>query len=149
MSEATIPSDYFSRRLRELRDNPGALSARSSIDVQDFYGNLEPRHVDTYRSHGKDETFIQRNKADKALLDALRSVCERYTGNCPIQLNVLMPDGGNIVIRAGRTTSVRPCEEFETDVCDLLGKDCLKWVARTPEPPPRRNGRYPKRAANA
>jgi len=69
----TIPTDAFSRRLRELTDNPGAVRAESTVHVRDFYGNVATWHVSTFRLPGGDgtnateESFLQRNAADGAL----------------------------------------------------------------------------------
>jgi hypothetical protein len=59
MTDNLIPNDPFSRRRRELGDNPGAVGASSTIHVQDFYGNGESWILETFRA-GKDTTvFIQ------------------------------------------------------------------------------------------
>lgn len=63
----TIPTDPFSRRLRELSDNPGAVRAKSTIDRADFYGNNETWIVDTFRLAGGEEVFIQRISAEGAI----------------------------------------------------------------------------------
>jgi hypothetical protein len=64
-NEATpIPQDLFSRELRPLRDNPGAISSASTIDTQDFYGNAATWVVETFRTEDGTETvFVQRNDA--------------------------------------------------------------------------------------
>lgn len=64
MAEQTIPTDYFSRRRRELMDNPGAIRSASTVNVQDFYGNLETWIVETFAEDGKVEALIQRNTTD-------------------------------------------------------------------------------------
>lgn len=59
--EKSLPRDEFTVRLRELRDNPGAVQASSRIDRQDFYGNAETWTVDTFReSTGAETSFVQR-----------------------------------------------------------------------------------------
>lgn len=60
----TIPTDLFSRRRREMSDNPGALGSGSTIHVRDFYGNAETWVVETLRVDGSETAFIQRNAAD-------------------------------------------------------------------------------------
>jgi len=67
MSSDTLPTDQFSRRLRELMSNPGAVRASSTISTADFYGNAESWIVDTFRVDGKDETLIQRINAAGAV----------------------------------------------------------------------------------
>lgn len=64
MAEQTLPQDAFSRRLRELTDNPGAVRATSTINRQDFYGNAETWVIDTFRVDGGEEVFLQRIGAD-------------------------------------------------------------------------------------
>lgn len=61
MAEQTIPTDLFSRRRREMEDNPGALGAASTINVRDFYGNLETWNIETFRVEGAETGFLQRN----------------------------------------------------------------------------------------
>jgi hypothetical protein len=60
MSEQTLPTDHFSRRLRELTHNPGAVRATSTIQTADFYGNAETWVVDTFRVDGGEEVLVQR-----------------------------------------------------------------------------------------
>lgn len=62
--ETTLPTDQFSRRLRELTSNPGAVRASSTVTTTDFYGNTESWIVDTFRVDGHEEVFLQRIKAD-------------------------------------------------------------------------------------
>jgi hypothetical protein len=54
----TIPTDLFSKRRRELADDPGARRAGSTIQVQDFYGNHEAWIVETFRQDGKETVFL-------------------------------------------------------------------------------------------
>jgi hypothetical protein len=65
--DETLPRDEFSRRLRELTDNPGALKASSRVDIVDFYGRNETWTLDTFRHDGAETTFIQRMSAEGAL----------------------------------------------------------------------------------
>jgi hypothetical protein len=58
--DSPIPRDPFSKRLRELRDNPGAVRATSTINRQDWYGNAESWIVDTFRVDTRTEVFLQR-----------------------------------------------------------------------------------------
>ena len=67
MSTDTLPTDHFSRRLRELSSNPGAVRASSTISTADFYGNAESWIVDGFRVDGKDEILIQRINAAGAV----------------------------------------------------------------------------------
>jgi hypothetical protein len=67
MDNDTLPKDDFSRRLRELRDHPGALTASSRIDIADFYGRNETWTLDTFRHDGSETTFVQRMSAEGAL----------------------------------------------------------------------------------
>jgi hypothetical protein len=67
MSESAIPNDVFSRRRRELIDNPGAIRSASTINVQDFYGNLETWVIETFRIDGTVEALIQRSSVNEPL----------------------------------------------------------------------------------
>lgn len=68
MSETgLIPSDLFSKRRRELRDNPGAIRSASTVNLQDFYGNLETWNIETFRVDGTVEALVQRNSVEGAL----------------------------------------------------------------------------------
>lgn len=64
MSDGILPVDHFSRRLRELTDNPGAIRSSSTINAQDFYGNAETWVVDTFRVNGGEVVFLQRVSAE-------------------------------------------------------------------------------------
>jgi hypothetical protein len=66
-AERTLPRDEFTVRLRELRDNPGAVSTSSRVDIPDFYGNHETWTVDTFRHDGIETAFVQRMSADGGL----------------------------------------------------------------------------------
>jgi hypothetical protein len=61
MSETPIPTNPFSRELRSLRDNPGAVSSASTIHTQDFYGNSATWVLETFRDgDGDQKVFIQK-----------------------------------------------------------------------------------------
>lgn len=63
-TDTPIPQDLFSRELRSLRDNPGAISSSSTIETADFYGNAATWVVETFRDDAGVETvFVQRNDA--------------------------------------------------------------------------------------
>jgi hypothetical protein len=66
-SEQVLPADVFSRRRRELMENPGAMRSASTVNVQDFYGNLETWHIETFRTDATVEALVQRNSADGSL----------------------------------------------------------------------------------
>lgn len=63
----TIPTDIFSRRRRDLLDNPGAIRSASTVNLQDFYGNLETWIIETFRIDASIEALVQRNSVDGAL----------------------------------------------------------------------------------
>lgn len=63
----TIPTDVFSRRRRELMDNPGAIRSASTVNLQDFYGNTETWNIETFRTDGIVEALVQRNSIDGSL----------------------------------------------------------------------------------
>jgi hypothetical protein len=64
VADQVLPRDQFSVRRRELQNNPGAVSASSTIDVVDDYGNIETWRVETYRADGHEVAFVQRNTAE-------------------------------------------------------------------------------------
>ena len=67
-SERTLPVDQFSRRFRELSDNPGAVRAGSTFNLIDFYGQTESWIVDTFRlDGGSEEVFLQRVNAEGSI----------------------------------------------------------------------------------
>jgi hypothetical protein len=57
MSDTTMPTDIFSRRRRELMDDPGSMRSESLIPLVDFYGNFQQWLVETFR-HGSEETIF-------------------------------------------------------------------------------------------
>lgn len=66
--DSPIPTDVFSRALRQANDNPGALKASSTIEAADFYGNTETWVVTTFRIEaGREVVFLQRNSAEGGL----------------------------------------------------------------------------------
>jgi hypothetical protein len=56
-----LPTDEFSKTLRELQANPSAVEKTSLIDLVDWYGNAVTWVVKTIRTDGKDVVFVQRN----------------------------------------------------------------------------------------
>lgn len=64
MSDTIIPADLFSRRRRELVDNPGAIGTASQIPMQDFYGNFQSWIVETFRVDGVETVFLIVSEAD-------------------------------------------------------------------------------------
>lgn len=66
-AERTLPRDEFTVRLRELRDNPGAVRTSSRVDIADVYGNAETWTVDTFRHDGIETAFVQRMSAEGGL----------------------------------------------------------------------------------
>lgn len=67
MAEHSIPTDLFSRRRRELLDNPGVIRSASTVMLQDFYGNDEAWIVETFRTETTVEALIQKNSVDGSL----------------------------------------------------------------------------------
>lgn len=68
MAEQTIPTDNFSRRRRELTDHPGVIRSASTVNLSDFYGNLETWVIETFRAPGAAvEVLIQRTSVDGGL----------------------------------------------------------------------------------
>lgn len=68
MADSPIPTDLFSRRRRQMGDNPGALGAGSTVHAADFYGNAETYVIETFRTEdGQTVAFLQRSSADGGL----------------------------------------------------------------------------------
>jgi hypothetical protein len=59
VADSAVPTDTFSRRRRELIDNPGVFRSASTVNINDFYGNLETWVVETFRSDVATEVLIQ------------------------------------------------------------------------------------------
>jgi hypothetical protein len=60
-ASSPIPNDTFSRELRALKDDPGAISSTSTIQAQDFYGNTATWVLETFRdADGNEKVFAQR-----------------------------------------------------------------------------------------
>lgn len=64
MDTTPIPSDVFSRTLRQIQDNPASLGSGSTVHARDFYGNLETWVIETYRVEDRVTVFVQFNAAD-------------------------------------------------------------------------------------
>lgn len=64
MGDTTLPVDVFSRELRGVIDNPGAVRTSSVVSRTDFYGNHETWNVDIFRVEGAELAFLQCNRAD-------------------------------------------------------------------------------------
>lgn len=62
--EKLIPTDAYSRELAHWRDNPEAITAESTIETKDFYGNTETWVVRTIDIRGEAWVFLQRLGAD-------------------------------------------------------------------------------------
>lgn len=55
-----LPTDDYSKQLRNLQANPAAIERTSMIDLQDFLGNAETWIVKTIRVDGSEVVFLQR-----------------------------------------------------------------------------------------
>lgn len=64
MENERLPTDDYSKTLRQLQAHPGAVEKTSMIDLVDFLGNAETWIVKTIRVDGKDTAFLQRVNAD-------------------------------------------------------------------------------------
>jgi len=58
--ETKLPSDEYSKTLREKKAHPGGVEKTSIIDLEDFYGNAVTWTVRTIRTDGADVVFIQK-----------------------------------------------------------------------------------------
>lgn len=62
-TESPIPTDLYSKALREVQANPEALGSSSTIHTRDFYGNSETWNIETYRVEDREVVFLQHNTA--------------------------------------------------------------------------------------
>lgn len=60
MDNEQLPSDDYSKKLRQLQAHPGAIEKVSMIDLVDFLGNTETWILKTIRVDGADVAFVQR-----------------------------------------------------------------------------------------
>lgn len=60
MDTDKLPTDDYSKALRQQQAHPGAVEKVSMIDLVDFLGNAETWIVKTIRVDGADVVFIQR-----------------------------------------------------------------------------------------
>lgn len=67
MEQGTLPVDPFSRRFRELSDNPGAVRSGSTVNLIDFLGKTESWIVDTFRVDGAEIVFLQRINSEGSI----------------------------------------------------------------------------------
>jgi hypothetical protein len=61
MSDDILPADQFSRRRRELADNPGAVHTTGAVTRSDLYGNVEDWLLETFRVDGVETVFMRVN----------------------------------------------------------------------------------------
>lgn len=59
-----LPTDAFSRRRRELVDNPGAFHSTGAVTRTDLLGNVEDWLVETFRVEGVETIFLRINDAE-------------------------------------------------------------------------------------
>lgn len=64
MSDQILPADHFSRRRRELADNPGAVHTTGAVTRTDVYGNVEDWLLETFRADGVETVFMRVNDRD-------------------------------------------------------------------------------------
>jgi hypothetical protein len=62
-----LPTDDYSKALRQAQGNPAAIEKTSMIDLVDFLGNAETWIVKTIRLDGHDVVFLQRVNAGGSL----------------------------------------------------------------------------------
>lgn len=58
--KTALPTDLFSKRYRDLTNNPGAVRVTNTQTIVDDYGHTETWVVDTFRVDGGDVVFLQR-----------------------------------------------------------------------------------------
>jgi hypothetical protein len=64
MDDTRLPTDPYSKALRDAHGNPSSVAKQSTIDLQDFLGNNETWTIKTIRTDGADTVFVQRINVD-------------------------------------------------------------------------------------
>ena len=62
-----------------------------------------------------------------SLLDPLRQILSRHSGECPVYLHLRPPQGEEVVIAAGNRYLVSADEELKRDLERLLGNGCVTF----------------------
>jgi len=73
---------------------------------------------------------LRRSETDSRRLKDIRSTCERHAGDCPVYVEITMPDGKRVLIRTGEHMRVRLSNEFVEAAVHLLGEGSLKLAVR-------------------
>lgn len=115
----TIPQDTFSRRRRELIDNPGAIRSASTVNLQDFYGNLETWVIETFRVDDTMEALVQCSRIDGALRLVLP----------PKIMDALNRQRGQVVT-VSRKRAARRAVDTRRERGDILGNSAALRHAR-------------------
>jgi hypothetical protein len=129
-AEKTLPRDEFTVRLRELRDNPGAVSTQSRIDIADFYGQHETWTVDTFRHDGIETAFVQRMSAEGGLRLLV-----------PPQVMAALVRGHETLTGKNRARGARRAVETRIARGDVLGNPDALRKARAAGRKPRRKAK--------
>jgi hypothetical protein len=64
MDDPKLPTDEYSKTLREKQGHPTSVEKTSVVDMVDFYGNAVTWTVRTIRIDGSDVVFIQKIDAE-------------------------------------------------------------------------------------
>lgn len=129
--QMALPRDEFTVRLRELRDNPGAVSTSSRVDLPDFYGNAVTWTVDTFRVEGVETVFIQRIDAEGGLRLLV-----------PPQVMSALVRGHDTLTGKMRVRGARQAVTTRKLRGDKLGNpEALKLARRTARKPRRKRGK--------
>ena len=120
MVDTAIPADVFSRRRRELMDNPGTIRSASTVNLQDFYGNMETWNIETFRTEGIVEALVQRNAIDGSLRLVL-----------PPKVMAALDRQRDQVVTGSRRRAARRAVETRRERGNVIGnRDALKKARR-------------------
>lgn len=132
-AERTLPRDEFTVRLRELRDNPGAVRTSSRVDIADVYGNAETWTIDTFRHDGIETAFVQRMAAEGSLRLLM-----------PPEVMAALARGHETLTGKSRSRGARRAVETRIARGDVLGNPEALKAARAGARKPRRKKRGKK-----
>ena len=83
---------------------------------------------------------LERTGLERDGLVQLRRVCERHAGPTPLAIDIGMPEGHRVRIRAGREMKVAVSERFTEDLAALIGPNRLRLIPQRYEPPSNSRG---------
>jgi len=116
-----LPTDMFSKRYRDLSNNPGAVRVTNTVTMLDDYGHTETWVVDTFRVDGGETVFLQRINADDTPVRLLM----------PPQITAVLDGQRDRTITRTRKRVARQVVEMRRERGDQLGNpEALRQARR-------------------